>query len=138
MIGFCFCLLSWLALSAAAGGRLNVPLCSVRSLSAFSAALFLFPMNSFSQDEFKVFKSQSPSVQFAYPADFILSEKPVKTHNYEVYLRSEKTKGYNEGLTVSPLLYTFFSSPSKGHTRIDGSCQGEQSNGLRFPSRGGE
>jgi len=42
-------------------------------------------------------------VQFNYPDDLILSPKLVKTHEQEVFLKSEETKGFNIGYTVDPV-----------------------------------
>lgn len=42
-------------------------------------------------------------VSFVYSSDLILTEKPVKTHEKEVYLKSEKYKGFNVGYTQDPV-----------------------------------
>ena len=47
------------------------------------------------------FTSPDTSIAFDFPADFVVSEKPLKTHGYEAFLKSETRKGYNEGITVS-------------------------------------
>lgn len=46
------------------------------------------------------FVSPDETIRFDYPSDFRVSEKPLKTHVYEAYLKSDSRKGYNEGITV--------------------------------------
>ena len=46
------------------------------------------------------FSSPDQSIRFEYPTDFVVSEKPLKTHGYEAFLKSASRKGYNEGITV--------------------------------------
>ena len=38
---------------------------------------------------------------FGYTKEFVLSPKPLQTHQVEVYFKSEETKGFSLGLTVS-------------------------------------
>lgn len=42
--------------------------------------------------------------KFEIPSDFVDSPKLVKTHKYELYYKSQSTKGLNVGLTVSQKL----------------------------------
>jgi hypothetical protein len=45
--------------------------------------------------------NEKGAFSFKYTDDLKVSPKPLQTHNIEVYLKSEKTKGFNVGLTVS-------------------------------------
>lgn len=67
--------------------------------AAAPVATFVQPENTLS----KVFTldSPSPKVQFHYPDDFINAPKLIKTHQEEVFFKSEAKKGFNAGLTVS-------------------------------------
>lgn len=45
--------------------------------------------------------SDNPKFSFKYSNDLKLSPKLLKTHNKEVFLKSEEVKGFNVGITVS-------------------------------------
>ena len=49
----------------------------------------------------KEFVDEKGSFSFRYSSDLLLSPKPLRTHNMEVYFKSEDVKGFNVGLTVS-------------------------------------
>lgn len=46
------------------------------------------------------FESNDKSFSFAYPKDFQLSPKPLKTHSKETLLTSTDVKGFTAGLTI--------------------------------------
>lgn len=46
-----------------------------------------------------------PYFQVSYPDSFVESPKPLKTHEREFLVKSEGTKGYNFGVTVTTVLY---------------------------------
>ena len=51
--------------------------------------------------------SDHPKFSFKYTSDLKLSPKLLKTHNTEVFLKSEEYKGFNVGITVSNIhMYT--------------------------------
>ena len=63
------------------------------------SAILVNPHVAWSLDNF--FQADSVPLTFQYSNDFVDSPKPLKTHSFEVYLKSNKIKGYNVGLTVS-------------------------------------
>jgi hypothetical protein len=48
--------------------------------------------------------SDNPKFSFKYSNDLKLSPKLLKTHNKEVFLKSEEVKGFNVGITVSIII----------------------------------
>lgn len=71
---------------------------SLPMLTVFAwTSVFLMPQDAIA-DNLKTF-SQS-SFSFIYPNEFISSDKPVKTHQQEVLLKSPSRKGYTIGITV--------------------------------------
>lgn len=86
---------SWLGFSQ----RLSRDSLKIGFLSGIlSATIALSPCNA------NEFVAPDSSFSFQYPQEFQISEKilgiTVKTHEYEVLLKSQKTKGFTAGLTV--------------------------------------
>ena len=66
--------------------------------SVLSTAVAISPCNAI------VFSEPEYSFSFQYPEEFKISEKnmglTVRTHKYEMILKSQKSKGFTAGLTV--------------------------------------
>jgi len=65
--------------------------------------------------------SDNPKFSFKYSNDLKLSPKLLKTHNKEVFLKSEEVKGFNVGITVDPVKINSikqFSTPSDLAKRV--------------------
>jgi len=60
--------------------------------------------------------SDNPKFSFKYSNDLKLSPKLLKTHNKEVFLKSEEVKGFNVGITVSIIIIIIIESSSFNHT----------------------
>jgi hypothetical protein len=67
--------------------------------NACGVAVAFMPLGAWSLDN--LITNEKGAFSFKYSDDLIVSPKPVKTHNIEVLLKSEKTKGFIVGLTVS-------------------------------------
>ena len=85
------------------------------------------------------FTSPDATIKFDYPADFVVSEKPLKTHGYEAFLKSEARKGYNEGITVSHTLHHLSECALKILNILGGQGEDRQHPGVRLSlGSGGE
>eukprot|EP01038_Epipyxis_sp_PR26KG_P012011 gene12011-16079_t len=51
----------------------------------------------------KTFNDNKGQFTFKYPSILEESSKPLKTHKEEVYLKSDKIKGYSVGVTIDPV-----------------------------------
>lgn len=80
-------LAGWLRVSARGGATLLGVALSLGGARAAGAPLLEYA-------------SADGKIRFKHPADFVLTAKPVKTHGFEVLLRSESVKGFNEGVTM--------------------------------------
>ena len=81
------------------------------------------------------FTSPDETIKFDYPADFVVSEKPLKTHGYEAFLTSGDRKGYNEGITVSYTMHHLSECALKILNVLGGQGEDRQHPGVRL-SRG--
>jgi len=52
------------------------------------------------ENKINTFSSSEGQFSFVYSDDLIISPKPVKTHQIEVYLKSKTVPGFSVGLTV--------------------------------------
>lgn len=54
-------------------------------------------------EEFTTFTDPDAACTFAYPEDFVVTSKPLKTHLVERNVKSETIRGFSAGLAVDPI-----------------------------------
>ena len=74
----------------------NWKLCSAIAICLYSSSPVSALVN---------FEPSDKSYTFAYPDDFQLAPKLLKTHNKETFLKSTTVSGFNAGITVSSSIF---------------------------------